>query len=281
MDNILSKLRKSRLSAVERELSIMRSTRRSRQDHLVEDHTNNCSVSNVVDGEGETGGPPLAGSRLGCCYTDHTTSGGYEQFEDNPKTTNSTTTNSTNKNSIDIPRENQRDAQPHIIKELYTFFLRRSWKKKLFTILAISSLIPVILDVFVLQTNHITNFINNFLDWMAEYPLEGVWAYVCIITVSSLIFVPPSILIFGAGFTFSSIWGGWTGIMIALVASYLGSVIGGFIGFWRARYMTRDLIEVLMRRYPIIKAVSVRKVVLLSYSWVSCERYFHTKSVKS
>ena len=256
MDNVLSKLRKSRLSAVERELSIMR-TRRSRQDHLVEDHTNNCSVSNVVDGEGETGGPPLAGSRLGCCYTDNTTSGGYEQFEDNPKTTNSTTTNSTNKNSIDIPPENQRDAQPHIIKELYTFFLRRSWKKKLFTILAISSLIPVILDVFVLQTNHITNFINNFLDWMAEYPLEGVWAYVCIITVSSLIFVPPSILIFGAGFTFSSIWGGWTGIMIALVASYLGSVIGGFIGFWRARYMTRDLIEVLMRRYPIIKAVDV------------------------
>lgn len=256
MDNVLSKLRKSRLSAVERELSIMR-TRRSRQDHLVEDHTNNCSVSNVVDGEGETGGPPLAGSRLGCCYTDNTTSGGYEQFEDNPKTTNSTTTNSTNKNSIDIPPENQRDAQPHIIKELYTFFLRRSWKKKLFTILAISSLIPVILDVFVLQTNHITNFINNFLDWMAEYPLEGVWAYVCIITVSSLIFVPPSILIFGAGFTFSSIWGGWTGITIALVASYLGSVIGGFIGFWRARYMTRDLIEVLMRRYPIIKAVDV------------------------
>ena len=256
MDNVLSKLRKSRLSAVERELSIMR-TRRSRQDHLVEDHTNNCSVSNVVDGEGETGGPPLAGSRLGCCYTDNTTSGGYEQFEDNPKTTNSTTTNSTNKNSIDIPPENQRDAQPHIIKELYTFFLRRSWKKKLFTILAISSLIPVILDVFVLRTNHITNFINNFLDWMAEYPLEGVWAYVCIITVSSLIFVPPSILIFGAGFTFSSIWGGWTGIMIALVASYLGSVIGGFIGFWRARYMTRDLIEVLMRRYPIIKAVDV------------------------
>ena len=258
MDNILSKLRKSRLSAVERELSILR-TRRSRQDHLVEDHTNNCSVSNVVDGvQEETGGPPpLAGSRLGCCYTDNTTSGGYEQFEDNPKTTNSTTTNSTNKNSIDIPPENQRDAQPHIIKELYTFFLRRSWNKKLFTILAISSLIPVILDVFVLQTNHITNFINNFLDWMAEYPLEGVWAYVCIITVSSLIFVPPSILIFGAGFTFSSIWGGWTGIMIALVASYLGSVIGGFIGFWRARYMTRDLIEVLMRRYPIIKAVDV------------------------
>ena len=256
MDNVLSKLRKSRLSAVERELSIMR-TRRSRQDHLVEDHTNNCSVSNVVDGEGETGGPPLAGSRLGCCYTDNTTSGGYEQFEDNPKTTNSTTTNSTNKNSIDIPPENQRDAQPHIIKELYTFFLRRSWKKKLFTILAISSLIPVILDVFVLRTNHITNFINNFLDWMAEYPLEGVWAYVCIITVSSLIFVPPSILIFGAGFTFTSIWGGWTGIVIALVASYLGSVIGGFIGFWRARYMTRDLIEVLMRRYPIIKAVDV------------------------
>jgi len=42
------------------------------------------------------------------------------------------------------------------------------------------------------------------------------------------------------------------------------------IGFWRARYMTRDLIEVLMRRYPIIKAVdaaiiknSLRVMVLM------------------
>jgi len=43
--------------------------------------------------------------------------------------------------------------------------------------------------------------------------------------------------------------------MIALVSSFLGSLIGGLIGFWRAKYMTRDLVQVLMRRYPLIKAV--------------------------
>ena len=169
----------------------------------------------------------------------------YERFEDNAS-------------SSSTPQEQQLDGrcseQPHIVKELYTFFLRRSWKKKLFTIFAIATIIPAILDLFILPTNYLKTFLDKFLDWMADHPLIGVWAYICVLIVASLIFIPPSILIFGAGFTFQSIWG-WNGIFIALIASYLGSVIGGLIGFWRAKYMTRDLIEVLMRRYPIIMAV--------------------------
>jgi uncharacterized membrane protein YdjX (TVP38/TMEM64 family) len=40
-----------------------------------------------------------------------------------------------------------------------------------------------------------------------------------------------------------------------LLASYIASTIGGLIGFARAKYMTRDLVKVFIRRYPIVRAV--------------------------
>lgn len=170
---------------------------------------------------------------------------------------------------------NKQQQQQPIHKELFYFFLRRSWKKKLFTALVVLTLLPVLYDLFILQDSGIvTNFIDRFLEWMAEHPISGVWAYISMIIVTSLIFIPPSILIFAAGFTFASLWrdnGVGCGILIALIASFLGSTLGGLIGFIRARYMTRDImIEVLMKRYPIIKAVdaaivknSLRVMVLL------------------
>jgi uncharacterized membrane protein YdjX (TVP38/TMEM64 family) len=89
---------------------------------------------------------------------------------------------------------------------------------------------------------------------MTYHRLLGSLAYVFILVLTSLIFIPPSILIFAAGFTFTSLFGK-IGILIALLTSYVGCTIGGVIGFVRARYMTRDLIEILMRRYPTIHAV--------------------------
>ena len=80
---------------------------------------------------------------------------GYERFDDEPKTPT--------QKLQELP-ENNRSEQPHIIKELYTFFLRRSWKKKLFTFLAVGMIIPVILDVFILRTGYVTNFLDNFLE---------------------------------------------------------------------------------------------------------------------
>ncbi|KAL7538525.1 hypothetical protein ACHAWF_006111 [Thalassiosira exigua] len=160
---------------------------------------------------------------------------------------------------VDAPYdEPQPSVKEPLHKELTRFFIRRSWKKKLFTCLVVLTITPVILD-FVFRTGHVHDSIDEFLTWMASHPMSGVWAYIAALTLGSLVFVPPSILIFAAGFTFQSLFKS-TGVPIALVASFIGSVLGGLIGFWRARYMTRDLIEVLMRRYPIIRAVDAAVV---------------------
>eukprot|EP00571_Detonula_confervacea_P010844 CAMPEP_0172301516 /NCGR_PEP_ID=MMETSP1058-20130122/3391_1 /TAXON_ID=83371 /ORGANISM="Detonula confervacea, Strain CCMP 353" /LENGTH=446 /DNA_ID=CAMNT_0013011659 /DNA_START=97 /DNA_END=1437 /DNA_ORIENTATION=+ len=221
----------------------------------------------VLNEAGEEADEPL--SPLACCVNTNAvdsingsqtqmntsrTKGGYQQYSEN------TDAPFDEENANQRTKDQQQwQQQPHIIKELFHFFTRRSWKKKLLTILVILTIIPVILDIFILRSDHVKDFLDSFLEWMAEYPLLGVWAYVFMVMLTSLIFIPPSILIFAAGFTFQSLWGS-SGILIALVSSYLGSMMGGLIGFWRAKYMTRDLIEVLMRRYPIIKAVDVAVV---------------------
>lgn len=85
-----------------------------------------------------------------------------------------------------------------------------------------------------------------------------------------VIYIPPSPLIISSGFIFRSIHGRISGPIIALLASYVGAVIGGSIGFVRAKYMTRDLIQILMRRYPLLRAIdaavvrnSLRVMILL------------------
>ena len=148
----------------------------------------------------------------------------------------------------------QEKKEPHIIKELCLFLKNRSWKKKLMTFIAIVSAIPIVLDVFILRSGHLQSLFTTYLEWMTYHRLLGSLAYVFILVLTSLILIPPSILIFAAGFTFTSLYGK-IGILIALLTSYVGCSIGGVIGFVRARYMTRDLIEILMRRYPTIHAI--------------------------
>lgn len=72
---------------------------------------------------------------------------------------------------------------------------------------------------------------------------------------TTVVFIPPSILIFASGFIFRDIYGPIIGVLIALISSYVGAILGGTIGFLRANYMTRDLIQILMRRYPILRAI--------------------------
>jgi uncharacterized membrane protein YdjX (TVP38/TMEM64 family) len=85
-----------------------------------------------------------------------------------------------------------------------------------------------------------------------------------------VVYIPPSPLIISSGFVFRSIYGPFSGPLLALLSSYVGAVIGGSIGFIRANYMTRDLIRILMRRYPLLRAIdaavvrnSLRVMILL------------------
>ena len=66
--------------------------------------------------------------------------------------------------------------------------------------------------------------------------------------------IPPTILIFGAGYAFSRAIGFYYGVVAAIFSCFIGSCIGAVIAFLRSRYMMRDLIYLFSRRYPLVKA---------------------------
>jgi uncharacterized membrane protein YdjX (TVP38/TMEM64 family) len=138
--------------------------------------------------------------------------------------------------------------------ELFSYFINRTRTKKLISFLIIVSLILVIVEYILYNNSHISTFTKNFLDWMKEYGDLAVIAYIVMMSLLTLFFVPPSLFVFASGFIFQDVYGSW-GILVAWVSSFIGAMVGGSLGFWRARYLSRDLVEILMRRYPILRAV--------------------------
>ena len=125
--------------------------------------------------------------------------------------------------------------------------------KKIFSAVAFLMLIPVVLDLFVLPTTYVEDAVDSFLGWMGSAGMWGVWGYIACMSVCTLFFIPPSIFVLAAGFTFQSVWG-ISGALIALLSSFIAGVIGGLVAYYRARYISRDVVKILKRRYPILRA---------------------------
>mmetsp|Transcript_1762 Transcript_1762/g.2454 ORF Transcript_1762/g.2454 Transcript_1762/m.2454 type:complete len:551 (-) Transcript_1762:14-1666(-) len=140
--------------------------------------------------------------------------------------------------------------------ELFTYFINRSRTKKLVSFLIITSLILVLIEYILYNNVHISTFTSNFLDWITLYTDIAILSYIVMMSLLTLFFVPPSLFVFASGFIFQDVYGK-SGIMVAWTSSFIGTLIGGSLGFWRARYLSRDLVEILLRRYPILRAVDV------------------------
>lgn len=139
------------------------------------------------------------------------------------------------------------------IWELLNFARHRSWKKKVLTVLIFGTSLYVLYDLLFL--NNIRNIITNALEWMTLNPFGAVFSFIIFFVVATLLFVPPAILMFGAGYAFSNIAGFGYGFLTSTAVSFVGSCLGAIAAFLRSRYMMRDLIELFAKRYPIVKAL--------------------------
>jgi membrane protein DedA with SNARE-associated domain len=64
-----------------------------------------------------------------------------------------------------------------------------------------------------------------------------------------VIFIPPTLLVFGAGYAFTvALDSIWMGILAASLSCFMGSCLGAVIAFLRARYMMRDLVQLFSKR---------------------------------
>jgi len=150
-------------------------------------------------------------------------------------------------------KEGQEEEELHFFWELLRFAKNRSWKKKLMTVLIFSSSAYVLIDLVFL--GNIMKLIENFLTWMTNHSGAAVGCFLGFFVLATLLFVPPTILYFGAGYAFCDVAGFWPGMVAATVVCFMGSSMGAVLAFLRSRYMMRDLIELFARRFPIVKCL--------------------------
>jgi hypothetical protein len=142
----------------------------------------------------------------------------------------------------------------NIFAELRHFNRNRSWKKKVLALFIVGVSLLVFYDLLFL--GNIRSWIESALDWMTLNPFGAVFSFIAFFVVATLLFVPPAILMFGAGYAFSRTTESfWCGFFTSSTVSFVGCVLGAIAAFLRSRYMMRDLIELFSRRYPIVKAL--------------------------
>lgn len=130
----------------------------------------------------------------------------------------------------------------------------RPWLKIFLGILLLSIIIFVIVDS--VTNKYIITGFQNFLQWIESNLLAGVFAFVAVYFVATVLFVPGSILTLGSGFVFGKAVGLGPGVAMATAAVFIGASLGAIVAFLLGRYLLKDWVgRRLVEKYPIIKAL--------------------------
>src|ERR1041385_7294427 len=98
-------------------------------------------------------------------------------------------------------------------------------------------LIALVLAMKFLPVQHWT---KNFNDWASQMGVAGIFIFIAVYAVATVLLAPGSILTIGAGFAF----GLWKGF----VAVSVGATLGASLAFLVARFIARNKIEAVARR---------------------------------
>ena len=122
--------------------------------------------------------------------------------------------------------------------------------------------IGLLLAVFVVfvvvdsSTNgYIRNGINELLDWIKKNPLPGWFVFTFVYFAATILFIPGLILTLGAGFVFGHAFHLGLGVVIGTMSVFLGASFGATVSFLLGRYLLRDWVLGLTKRYAIFEAL--------------------------
>jgi hypothetical protein len=72
-----------------------------------------------------------------------------------------------------------------------------------------------------------------------------------------VLFIPGSILTLGAGFVFANAFGLGLGIVVGTLSVFIGASAGSIVAFLVGRYLLRDWVKGLSKKYAIFEALDV------------------------
>jgi len=134
---------------------------------------------------------------------------------------------------------------------------KRCNNRRLFKIavglLLLAFIIYVIVDSF--TTAYIRTGIQTFLEWIEANPVPGIFIFMVVYLIATVLFIPGSILTLGAGFVFANAFGLGVGVLLGTLSVFFGASAGATIAFLFGRYLFREPVQGLTKKYAIFEAL--------------------------
>lgn len=103
------------------------------------------------------------------------------------------------------------------------------------------ALFAIVIALFLaMQFLPVQQWLRNFNSWVAHAGVRGIFIFIGVFALATVLLAPGSILTMGAGFAF----GLWKGFL----AVSAGSTLGAALAFLVARFIARDRVEAIAKR---------------------------------
>jgi uncharacterized membrane protein YdjX (TVP38/TMEM64 family) len=105
----------------------------------------------------------------------------------------------------------------------------------------IIALVAIVIALFLaMRFLPVQQWLKSFNDWVGQMGMAGIFIFIVVYVVATVLLAPGSILTIGAGFAF----GLWKGFL----AVSAGATLGASLAFLVARFIARDKIEATAQR---------------------------------
>jgi uncharacterized membrane protein YdjX (TVP38/TMEM64 family) len=106
-----------------------------------------------------------------------------------------------------------------------------------------------------LTTRYLTDAVQDFLEWIEDNPVAGIFLFIIVYFIATVFFIPGSLLTLGAGFVFASAFGLGPGVALGTLVVGLGAALGALAAFLLGRYLLRDQVGRLSNKYAVFQAL--------------------------
>ena len=104
-------------------------------------------------------------------------------------------------------------------------------------------------------TGYIRSGIQTLLGWIQENLVPGWFVFTLVYFVATILFIPGLILTLGAGFVFGSAFDLGLGVALGTMSVFVGASAGATVSFLLGRFLLRDWVIGLTKRYAIFEAL--------------------------
>src|SRR5437016_11041252 len=110
------------------------------------------------------------------------------------------------------------------------------------------ALVAIVIALFlVMRFLPVREWLRSFNDWVGQMGIAGIFIFIGVYAVATVLMAPGSILTIGAGFAF----GLWKGFL----AVSTGATFGASLAFLVARFIARDKIEAIAKRNETFRKI--------------------------